>query len=106
MEPSQLVYVHDTLLKTTALLVKSLVGRVDAAVTDALLAGVADGPLCNLRHMTSSPILKIYCERGEINSALRLYHRVRTTSRVRMDAATYANFVAAVAQNGYFRSEW
>jgi hypothetical protein len=34
-----------------------------------------------------------------------LYHRMRTTSRVKMDAPTYADFIAAVAQNGYFSSD-
>mmetsp|Transcript_5096 Transcript_5096/g.12799 ORF Transcript_5096/g.12799 Transcript_5096/m.12799 type:complete len:841 (-) Transcript_5096:1421-3943(-) len=100
---------HDALYepteKTITLLVKSLVGRGDAAGAEALLEGLVDGPLGQLRHRTTSPILKLYCERGEMDSALRLYRRMRTTSRVKMDAATYADFIAAVAQQGYFRAD-
>ena len=91
--------------KTTTLLVKLLVGRGDAAGAEALLAKVADGPLCDLCHRTTSRLLKLYCERGEMDSALRLYRRMRTTSSVRMDAATYDDFFAAVADNWYFGSE-
>jgi len=100
---------HDALYepteKTITLLVKSLVRRGDARGAEALLDGIADGPLGQLRHRTTSPILKLYCQRGEIDAALRLYHRMRTTSRVKMDAATYADFIAAVAEQGYFRSD-
>lgn len=100
---------HDSLYepteKTITLLVKSFVGRGDAAGAEALLEGIADGPLGQLRHRTTSPILKLYCEKGDIDSALRLYHMMRTTSRVKMDAATYADFIAAVAKNGYFTSD-
>jgi len=91
--------------KTITLLVKSFVSRGDAEGAEALLDGIADGPLGQLRHRTTSPILKLYCEKGDIDSALRLYHRMRTTSRVKMDAATYADFIAAVAKNGYFTSD-
>lgn len=100
---------HDALYepteKTITLLVKSLVGRGDAAGAEALLDGIADGPLGKLRHRTTSPILKSYCEKGEIDSALRLYNRMRTTSRVKLFASTYADFIAAVAENGYFKSD-
>jgi len=100
---------HDALYepteKTITLLVKSMVAKGDAVGAEALLDGIADGPLGQLRHRTTSPILNLYCEKGEIDSALRLYHRMRTTSRVKMDAATYADFIAAVAANGYFRSD-
>ena len=100
---------HDALYepteKTITLLVKSLVGRGDAEGAEALLDGIADGPLGQLRHRTTSPILKLYCKKGEMDSALRLYHRMRTTSRVKMDAATYADFIAAVAEQGYFRAD-
>ena len=98
--------VYEPTEKTITLLVKSLVGKGDAAGAEALLDGIADGPLGQLlRHRTTSPILKLYCDKGEIDSALRLYHRMRTTSRVKMDAATYADFISAVAENGYFRSD-
>ncbi|KAL7555108.1 hypothetical protein ACHAWF_018734 [Thalassiosira exigua] len=100
---------HDALYgpteKTVALLVKSMVVKGDAAGAEALLDSIADGPLGELRHRTTSPILKLYCENGAIDSALRLYHRMRKTARVKMDAATYADFIAAVAENGYFRSD-
>ena len=100
---------HDALYKPTektiTLLVKSLVSRGDAEGAEALLDSLADGPLGDLRHRTTSPILKLYCSQGNIDSALRLYHRMRTTSRVKMDGATYADFIASVAQNGYFASD-
>ena len=57
----------------------------------------------DLRHRTTSPILKLYCAKGQIDSALRLYHRMKHTSRVVMEAATYADFIASVAANGFFR---
>ena len=97
---------HDALYepteKTITLLVKSLVSKGDAEGAEELLDSLSDGPLGRLRHRTTSPILKLYCENGDIDSALRLYHRMRTTSRVKMDGATYSDFIAAVAQNGCF----
>ena len=100
---------HDALYepteKTITLLVKSLVNKGDAVGAEKLLDSLADGPLGQLRHRTTSPILKLYCEQEDIDSALRLYHRMRTTSRVKMDAPTYSDFIAAVAQNGYFSSD-
>lgn len=92
--------------KTITLLVKSLVGRGDAQGAEALLESIAtDSTNGQLRHRTTSPILRLYCEKGDIDSALRLYHKMRSTSRVKMDASTYANFIAAVAQHGYFRPD-
>jgi pentatricopeptide repeat protein len=104
---AEVAMLHDAIYepteKTISLLVKSFVARGDAAGAEALLDGIADGPLSELlRHRTTSPILKLHCENGDIGSALRLYHRMRTTSRVKMDDLTYSNFIAAVAQNGYF----
>ena len=106
---AEVAMLHDALYlpteKTITLLVKSLVSRGDARGAEALLDGITpDGPLGQLlRHRTTSPILRLYCENGDIDSALRLYRRMRSTSRVKMDASTYADFVAAVARNGYFR---
>ncbi len=92
--------------KTITLLVKSLVSKGDASGAEALLESIADNSSNGqLRHRTTSPILRLYCEQGDIDSALRLYHKMRLTSRVKMDASTYANFIAAVAQHGYFRSD-
>jgi len=107
---AEVAMLHDALYlpteKTITLLVKSLVSRGDARGAEALLDGITpDGPLGQLlRHRTTSPILRLYCENGDIDSALRLYRRMRSTSRVKMDASTYADFVAAVARNGYFRT--
>lgn len=110
--PAEVAAFHDALYepteKTVTLLVKSLVARGDARGAEALLDGISSsdgGPLGSLRHRTTSPILKLYCDSGEIDSALRLYRRMRETSRVKMDEATYADFVAAVAANGYFRPD-
>ncbi|KAL3795041.1 hypothetical protein HJC23_006362 [Cyclotella cryptica] len=97
--------VYEPTEKTITLLVKSLVRRGDAAGAEALLDGIADGELGDLRHRTTSPILKLYCEKGDVDSAFRLYHRMRTTSRVKMDAETYCGFIASVAECGYFRSD-
>lgn len=104
---AEVAMLHDALYepteKTVSLLVKSLVARGDAVGAEALLDGIADGSLSELlRHRTTSPILKLHCENRDIGSALRLYHRMRTTSRVKMDDLTYSNFIAAVAENGYF----
>ena len=105
---AEVAMLHDAIYepteKTVSLLVKSFVARGDAAGAEHLLDGIAiDGPLSELlRHRTTSPILNLYCENGDISSALRLYHRMRTTSRVKMDDLTYSNFIAAVAKNGYF----
>lgn len=97
--------IYEPTEKTITLLVKSLVRRGDAAGAEALLDGIADGALGDLRHRTTCPILKLYCEKGEVDSALRLYHRMRTSSRVKMDADTYCGFIASVAECGYFRSD-
>ena len=117
---------HDALYspteKTIAILVKSFVARGDAKGAEALLDGIPpsssstslaiddddDGAAVAqqllLRHRTTSPILKLYCDQGDIDSAIRLYQRMRQTSRVKMDTATYVDFIAAVARNGYFCS--
>ena len=105
--------------KTIAILVKSLVARGDAKGAEALLDGIpspsssssaessssSNSQQLLLRHRTTSPILKLYCDQGDIESALRLYRRMRQTSRVKMDTTTYVDFIAAVAKNGYFRSD-
>ena len=59
----------------------------------------------DLRHRTTNPILELYRKKGEIAAALRLYQRMRTTSRVKMDAETYCSFIASVAEFGYFRPD-
>ena len=107
---AEVAMLHDAMYepteKTVSLLVKSFVARGNAAGAEALLDGIADGSLSELlRHRTTSPILKLHCENGDIGSALRLYHRMRTTSRVKMDDLTYSNFIAAVGENRYFLSD-
>ncbi len=107
---AEVAMLHDAIYppteKTITLLVKSLVSKGDAQGAEALLESISDNSSNGqLRHRTTSPILRLYCEQGDIDSALRLYHKMRLTSRVKMDASTYANFIAAVAQHGYFRSD-
>lgn len=104
---AEVATLHDAIYepteKTVSLLVKSHVARGDASGAEALLNSIADGPLSELlRHRTMSPILKLYCENGDISSALRLFSRMRTISRVKMDDLTYSTFIASVAKNGYF----
>lgn len=98
---------HDALykptVKTTTLLIKSLVSCGNVVGAASLLSTIANGPLSKtLRHRTTSPLLQLYCAKGEIGSVLRLYHKMRKKSRAKMDTGTYADFITAVVDRGYF----
>lgn len=52
---------------------------------------------------TYLPILELYCEKGDIGSALGLYKRMRHASGVHFNAENYSLLISAIAERGYFR---
>jgi len=56
-----------------------------------------------LRLRSYSPVLQLSVEQGEISSALKLFHRMRTMQSVNLDAETYVNLIAGVAEHGVFK---
>lgn len=99
---------HDILYKpnekTVSLRVKSLVARGDAAgaelILDTLPGDPENGNLKKLR--TYLPIVQLYCNRGDLFSALRLHKQMRESAGVIFDPDTYALLIGAIAKNGYF----
>ena len=58
--------------------------------------------LKNLRLRAYQPILKLYLDRGDVSSAMSLFKRMRETPSVILEAETYVQLIAAVAENGFF----
>jgi pentatricopeptide repeat protein len=59
------------------------------------------GELVRLR--TYLPILKKFCEIGDLASALSLFKRMQTTQGVILEPETYVLLLASMAENRYFR---
>ena len=57
----------------------------------------------DIRLRTYLPVLRLYCEQGEISSALKLFKRMRDTPTVLLEPENYVLVLSAIAENGYFR---
>ena len=56
-----------------------------------------------LRLRTYLPILKLYCEKGDVSSALSLFKIMRNTPTVLLEPENYVLLIATLAENGIFR---
>lgn len=54
---------------------------------------------------TYLPILELYCEKGDIGSALGLYKRMRRAPGVYFNAENYSLLISAIAERGFFRDD-
>lgn len=54
------------------------------------------------RLRTFAPILKFYCDKGDMMSAFRLFRQMRETNGVYLDADTYILLIGAAARVGLF----
>eukprot|EP00521_Asterionellopsis_glacialis_P010453 CAMPEP_0195309974 /NCGR_PEP_ID=MMETSP0707-20130614/39008_1 /TAXON_ID=33640 /ORGANISM="Asterionellopsis glacialis, Strain CCMP134" /LENGTH=710 /DNA_ID=CAMNT_0040374279 /DNA_START=82 /DNA_END=2214 /DNA_ORIENTATION=+ len=88
--------------KTLSLRVKSLVGKGDATGALEMLNSLTE-EWKKLR--TYLPILSLFCARGEMASALRLYEQMRNSPGVHFDPDTYTIILGALAEQGYFRHD-
>lgn len=102
---------HDILFrpteKTVSLRVKALVAKGDAKGAEDLLGSMKDDSKSggDLKLRTYLPILGLYCRQGDLGSALALYKRMRSSPGVIFEAENYSMLIAAVAENGYFRTD-
>jgi len=83
--------------------IKSLMSDQDAAGAEKLLNTLPRTKCARLR--TYQPILYHYCDKVDLNSAIRLYRQMRQAPAVHFDADTYAVLIGAIAENGTFRQD-
>eukprot|EP00578_Thalassiosira_sp_NH16_P032595 CAMPEP_0181081076 /NCGR_PEP_ID=MMETSP1071-20121207/2912_1 /TAXON_ID=35127 /ORGANISM="Thalassiosira sp., Strain NH16" /LENGTH=947 /DNA_ID=CAMNT_0023162605 /DNA_START=375 /DNA_END=3216 /DNA_ORIENTATION=+ len=110
--PEEVATYHDLASKPTessiSLRVKAMACKGDANKAEELLvafqnsieADQSSDELMRLR--TYLPILKHYCETGEIGSALSLFKRMQYTPGVILEPETYVLLIASIAENKYF----
>lgn len=111
--PKEVATYHDLSSKPTeasiSLRIKSLVSNGDASGAENLLEAFkklieadksSTGELVRLR--TYLPILKKYCEIGQLGSALSLFKRMQTTPGVILEPETYILLLASMAEHRYF----
>lgn len=58
--------------------------------------------MTKLRLRTFQPILKQYLHQGDLRAALSLYSRMRADPNVNLDAESYVQVIATIAEKGYF----
>lgn len=88
--------------KTVTLRIKSMIADKNAAGAEELLScSFGNGEWKKLR--TYVPVLELYCNQGDMTSALRLYRQMQQLSRVHFEPDTYALLIGALAEQGYFR---
>ena len=59
----------------------------------------------NLKLRTYHPIFKMYLDRGDVSSALRIFKRMRELPSVFLEAENYVHLISTVAERGYFRPD-
>jgi pentatricopeptide repeat protein len=125
----QVATFHDALFepneKTVTLRIRTMTANDDAAAAEALLESIpvslnyvcvhccyVSAFLTDHRNLQSCgwkrlrtylPILTLYCNNGDMSSALRMYRRMQETSEVIFEPDTYALLLGSLAENGYFR---
>ncbi|KAI2513845.1 Protein-only RNase P [Fragilaria crotonensis] len=97
---------HDNLYNTSE---QSLTVRVKAMVRKGQAKAASNlldqSNLETLRLRTFQPILKLYIDRGEVSAAISLFKRMREAPGVVLEAETYVQLIAAVAENGFLLPE-
>ena len=100
---------HDMLYEptdnSTSLRVKGLISKGDAQGAEKLLETFASKEGTVVRLRSYLPILSLYCQRGEVNSALKLFKQMRNTDTVHLEPENYVLLISALAEHGYFRED-
>ena len=91
--------------RTTTLRIQSLISQEKPLEAEKLVESLSfTDDSSKLR--TYTPILSYYCnEIGSMESALRLFLRMRELNTVHLDAATYALLLSSLASKGYLSKE-
>jgi len=97
--------------KSVTIQMNSLVAIGDASAAERILWSLGDksngettteGASERRKLRTFVPILKYYCDEGDIVSALRLYSQMRESAAVHLDAETFGMLIGAAARHGWF----
>jgi len=110
--PEEVATYHDLSSKPTessiSLRVKSLASKGEAKSAEKMLEAFKKSIETDesskemIRLRTYQPILKQYCDAGEISDALSLFQRMQSTSGVILEPETYVLLLASIAENKYF----
>jgi len=115
--PEEVATRHDILYdpteNTVTMRVKSLVEKSNAAAAEKLIKALAIMPPAKgkkkkgnsreIRLRTCQPVLQLYCQQNDINSALKFYDFMKNTPTVYFDDEIYTTIISAIAENGHFR---
>ena len=105
----EVAFFHDMLYEptdnSTSLRVKGLISKGDAEGAERLLEAFASREGTVVRLRSYLPILNLYCQKGEISSAMRLFKRMRNTESVHLEPENYVMVISALAENGCFRED-
>ena len=105
----EVAFFHDMLYEptdnSTSLRVKGLISKGDAEGAEQLLEAFASREGTVVRLRSYLPILNLYCQKGEISSAMRLFKRMRNTESVHLEPENYVMVISALAENGCFRED-
>ena len=103
--PTELAIFHDLLFEPTeksiSLRVKRLVSQGNAEEAERLLDSFPTNDDAKLR--TYLPVLKLYCDKGNVSAALKLFKRMRDEPSVRLGAENYILLISSLMENGCFR---
>ena len=104
--PTEVAYFHDLLYnpteKSVSLRVKRLVSKGDAVGAEKLLDAFPSTDEARLR--TYLPVLRLYCDQGNIPRALKLFRRMRDSQLVFLEPENYVLLLSTLAENGCFKS--
>jgi pentatricopeptide repeat protein len=107
--PGEVAMFHDFLYEptenTVSIRIKSFVGQGNAEDAEDLLWGLGAANPHVLRLRTCLPVLELYCQQGNMSSALRVYHHMRDAPSVHFESDTYVNFISSLARLGYFKCD-
>ncbi len=105
----EVAFFHDMLYEptdnSTSLRVKGLISKGDAEGAEQLLEAFASREGTVVRLRSYLPILNLYCQKGEISSAMRLFKRMRNIESVHLEPENYVMVISALAENGCFRED-
>lgn len=104
--PTEVAYFHDLLYnpteKSVSLRVKRLVSKGDAVGAEKLLDAFPSTDEARLR--TYLPVLRLYCDQGNITCALKLFRRMRDSQLVFLEPENYVLLLSTLAENGCFKT--
>eukprot|EP00567_Pseudictyota_dubia_P013161 CAMPEP_0197438704 /NCGR_PEP_ID=MMETSP1175-20131217/5617_1 /TAXON_ID=1003142 /ORGANISM="Triceratium dubium, Strain CCMP147" /LENGTH=854 /DNA_ID=CAMNT_0042968483 /DNA_START=520 /DNA_END=3084 /DNA_ORIENTATION=+ len=83
--------------------INSLVAKGNPKAAELLLEAFKSSGGEAVRLRTFMPVLKYYCEQGNVTRALSLFKQMRTIPTVYLEPETYVLMISTVAENGFFR---